>query len=69
MPAYSVGVNRSHRSENLKIEYYACLDMKSQLLFLVKGLAISVHIATVRPLPYPSGENHYSPSGENHYQL
>ena len=23
VPTYSVGVNRSHRNENLKIEYYA----------------------------------------------
>ena len=38
VPTYSVGVNRSHRNENLKIEYYACLYMKSQLLFLEMGL-------------------------------
>ena len=33
----SLGVNRSHRSENLKIEYHAYLYIKVNLL-LVKGL-------------------------------
>ena len=51
MPAYSVEVNRSHRSEYLKIEYYACLHMKSQVLFLVKD--ISVQTTIVGPLPIP----------------
>ena len=58
-----MGVNRSHRSENLKIEYYAYLYMKSQLRFYKCTNNDS------RTITYASGKNHYFPSGENHYQL
>ena len=54
-----MGVNRSHRSENLKIEYYAYLYMKSQHIFDKEF--INVQMTTVGPLPIPVERTIISP--------